>query len=105
MPMNPVKQEQVADHLAAALDAILAAAVLVVGLPDDIPDDALDAALGGDEGVQKARRSVQDALQNVSKLGVKGEPYLGLEADVNALAARCAEAGFRVGVRVGRGLR
>ena len=102
--MTIATQEQVAVHLAAALDALLAASVLVGGLPGDVPDDALDAALAGDEGVREARRGLQEALDGIKDLGVGTEPYLALEASVNALGARCAEAGFRVGLRVGRGL-
>ena len=104
MPMDSTTHEQVADHLAAALDSVLSAIVLVGGLPDDVPDDALDAGLATDEGVRDARESAQEALGRVKDLGVVGEPYFALEATVNALAARCAEAGFRLGARVGRSL-
>ena len=104
MPMSTTRQEQVADHLSAALDAILAAVVLVGDLPDDVPDAALDSALAGDEGVKEARTGLQEALCGVKALGVEGAPYFALEGAVNALAARCAEAGYRLGLRAGRGL-
>ena len=102
--MDSTTQEQVAEHLSAALDAVLAAVVLADGLTADVPDEALDSALASDEGVREARGSFQEALQAVKDLGVVGEPYLRLEAAVNALAAMTAEAGYRVGARVGRGL-
>ena len=103
-PIDSTTQEQVADHLASALDALLAASVLVGGFPGDVPDEALAAALVADEGVQEAREGVQEALRGVREVGVVGEPYLDLEGAVNALAARTAEAGYRVGARVGRAL-
>ena len=102
--MDSTTQEQVAEHLSAALDAVLAAVVLADGLTADVPDEALDSALASDEGVREARRGLQEVLDGIKDLGVGTEPYLALEASVNALGARCAEAGFRVGLRVGRGL-
>ena len=100
--MTTTTQEQVADLISNALDAVLAVVVLVGGLPADVPDDALDAALVADEGVRAARRGFQAALRGVRDVGVVGEPYLALEAACNAVSARCAEVGFRLGVRVGR---
>ena len=88
--------EKAFDHLNTAIHELLAAAVLVGGLPDDIPDDALDAALKTDPTVQEARKSVQDALQTLQSRGV-GEALFAWEEAVNALAARCAEVGYRIG--------
>ena len=105
MPANPTAHQQLADHLAVALDAVLAGSVLVGGIGDDIPDAALDSALAADKGVQGARESLQEALNGVRELGVGVDAYLALEATCNALCARCAEAGFRLGLHVGRGLR
>ena len=101
--MDSTTQEQVAEHLSAALDAVLAAVVLADGLTADVPDEALDAALAAEEGVQGARRGFQEALQAVRAGGVGPDAYLDLEAACNALAARSSEAGFRLGFRVGRG--
>ena len=103
--MDSAQHEQVADLLSNALDALLAASVLVGGLPTDVSDEALDAALVADEGVREARCSLQEALDGIKDLGVGTEVFLAVEAACNALAARCAEAGYRVGLRVGRGLR
>ena len=103
-PMDSTAHERVADHLFNALDSLLAASVLIGDFPTDVPDEALDAALAADEGVQEARRSHQAALRGVRDVGVGADAFLDLEATTNALAARTAEAGYRVGLRVGRGL-
>ena len=94
--MPTLSQEQTIAHLSTALHELLAATVLMGGLPDDVPDDALDAALKTDPTVMKARKSVQDALQRLRSRGV-GEALFAWEEAVNALAARCAEVGYRVG--------
>ena len=97
MSMDSIAQEQVALHLTAALDSVLAAAVFVGGVPEHVPDDALDAVLAADSAVQDARRGVQQVLQRLRESGQRVEAVLDLEAATNALAARCAEAGFRLG--------
>ena len=94
--------EKAVDHLSTALHELLAATVLMGGLPDDIPDDALDAALRIDPALQEARKGVQDALQTLQSSGMADSLFV-LEEAVNALAARCAEAGYRVG-RITRGI-
>ena len=103
MPMEPDQREQIAEHLGAALDALLAAVVLVDGGGEGItvPGNALDVALGSDPDVQDARAALREALRGLGDVVGVGV-IIDLESAVNAYAARCAEAGFNVGVRVGQ---
>ena len=100
--MPTTMQDQVTDHLHTALHEILAAIVMMGGLPDDPPDDALDAALQIEPAVQEARQRFQTALQDMRDT-VGKDGIFNMEEAVNALAARCAEAGYRVG-RITRGI-
>ena len=89
---------QLAEHLTTALDALLAALVVAGGVGQEhVPDDALDAALNAASAVQDARRGVQRVLQQLRDSGGVADALLDLEEATNALAARCAEAGFRLG--------
>jgi len=97
--------ELVQGHLKVALDELLAAAVLVGGLDETIPDEALDALLATDPTIRNARAAVQDALQAVALAAVGRDAILTLEEATNAFVARAAEAGFKLGARVGRGSR
>lgn len=94
--MPTPSQEQTIAHLSTALHELLAAIVLLGGLPTDIPDDALDAALKTDPAVQEARQRFQAALQDMRDT-VGKDGIFNLEEAANALAARCAETGVRVG--------
>ena len=94
--MPTPSQEQTIAHLSTAIHELLAAIVLMGGLPDDIPADALDAAIKIDPTVQEARQRFQTALQGMRDT-VGKDSILYLEEAANALAARCAEAGYRIG--------
>lgn len=98
---------RVREHLHAALDQLLAALVLSGGLSDHVPDDALDAVLASDPAVQDARRAVSLALSGLHPGQADGDPHqalLAVEAATNAYAARCADAAYRLGLRVGQGV-
>jgi len=96
--MDSTAQERVTEHLAIAIDAIIAARVLAGGLPGDIrADDALDTALGAEPSVKDARKGVQEALQAFQTQEGHQDAFLALEEATNALAARCAEVGYKVG--------
>lgn len=65
-------------------------------------DDHLDEALSSSHGVREARQRFQEALRTVERAGAGGDirqAILDLEEATNALAARCAETGLRVGLR------
>lgn len=93
--------QDVCSHLHAALDHLLAALVRAEGLPNvPLLDEALDAALAGDPALKEVRTRFQEALRSLQ--GAEGDDdrlrlILALEEAVNALGARCAEVGFRVG--------
>ena len=96
---------RVRDHLQAALDQILASLIISGGLPTEIPEDGLDAAVGNDPAVQDARLGLVTILNSVFDLGASDarQALLAIEAATNAYAARCAEAGYRLGLRVRSG--
>ena len=102
-------EDRLRDHLNMALEQLLAAFVISGGdLGDEVPDTALDAALHVDPSVGIARQGFHVALRAL------GEPeegehrrqaVLALEEAVNALVVQSVDAAYRVGLRVGRGLR
>jgi hypothetical protein len=96
---------RVRDHLYQAFDQLVAALALSGGIPEEIPDDALDAALGNDFAVQEARLGLISNLNRVIEMNTSDgrQAYIAIEAAANAYAARCAEAGYRLGLRVCRG--
>lgn len=86
------ENHRLAELLADALDQVAAAYMAAGGELETLPfGEALDVALKRDEAVQEAR-------QQLSQI----ELGLDLEEAVNALAARSAEAGLKLGLRVGR---
>lgn len=102
-------EEKIQEHLQAALENVLAALVLSGADPGgDVPTDAIDAALSTDPRVRIARQALDVAVRALDCQGVGDghrQAVLAVEEAVNALVARAADAGYRVGVRVGRGLR
>jgi hypothetical protein len=96
---------QVREHLQVALDQLLAALIVSGGLPEEIPDDAMDAGLAGNPAVQEARLGLISTLNRLidPSTGDGRQALLALEAGANAYAARCAEAGYRLGLLVCRG--
>jgi len=100
---------QIRDHLQVALDQLLAALIISGGdLGDDIPDTALDAALGVNPAVQTARQAFMEALRGIetSRTGDDRQgALLAVEAATNALVVQAVDAAYRVGLKVGRGMR
>lgn len=95
--MTPTDQREVAVHLREALDHLLAGLVLAEGLPNlNVPGEALDIALRAPPAFKEARERLQQALQGI----LDREVVLAVEEAANALAARAAEVGFRLGVHV-----
>ena len=101
--------DKLRDRLQAALENVLSALVLAgVDLRDETPADAIDAALSTDPSVQTARQALDVAVRALDGAEAGDghrQAVLAVEEAVNALVARAADAGYRVGVRVGRGLR
>ena len=101
--------DRVQQHLQTALDSILTVLVLNGGdLGDDIPPDALDAALSADPQVRSARQALDVAVRGLLEPGGgddRHQAVLGAEEATNALVARCGDAGYRLGLQVGRGQR
>jgi hypothetical protein len=97
--------ERMRDHLQAALDQVLAALVVSGGLPEEVPDNVLEAGLANDPAVQDARLGLVSILNRLIDTSTSEgrQALLAIEAAGNACAARCAEAGYRLGLRVGRG--
>ena len=102
--MDAHVQERVAERLSAALDAIVAALVLVGDLPIDVPDDALDAALSADPSVMDARVVLASLLDDLAGQGADAHTLIRIDEVAHAYAARSAEAGYRIGVRLRRAL-
>jgi len=95
--MTPADQQEVAVHLHEALDHLIAGLMLAEGLPNStVPGEALDVALRATPAFREARQGLQQALQGIHDHAV----VLAVEEAANALAARAAEVGFRLGVRV-----
>lgn len=96
--------ERVRAHLQTALDQVLAALILTGGVPGEVPDDALDAGVGNDPAAQKARLALISTLTQLVGVSTSDgrQALLAIEAAANAYAARCAEAGYQLGLRVGR---
>jgi hypothetical protein len=99
------RKRELTEHLDAAMGEILAALVLVGGLPVDlVPDTAIDTALAGSPTVQAARNAFLFALGaiNVEGDAVARQAYLRLEETGNALASASADTGWRVGLLAAR---
>ncbi|MBI2378012.1 MAG: hypothetical protein HYV07_28685 [Deltaproteobacteria bacterium] len=97
-----MSEEDLLEHLHQALDEILTVIVSLDGLPtDEVPDGALDVALRSDESFCEAQDAFRDALKPV--LALDERLGLNVEQVANALAARAAEVGFRLGTMVNRG--
>lgn len=100
------KQEVVRDHLEAALDNLLAALALSgANLAEDVPGEGLDTAMASDPAVRTALQTLDVALRAVESADDRHLALLNAEEAVNALVAAAADAAYRVGVRVGQGLR
>ena len=89
------------EHLDRALDAVLAVRVALGGPNIPVPDEALDEALQRDDAYQEARRRFSATFAVMSRrLGAEDEAsLLDFEGTVNALVARAAECGWRLGRR------
>ncbi len=88
-------------HLDRALDAVLAVRVALGASSLPVPDEALDEALQRDDAYQQARRrfSTSFAVLAGQHDAEEGPSLLDLESAVNALVARAAECGWRLGRR------
>jgi len=97
------KNTELKKHLDAALTEVMAARMLVGGLPIAQPDDALDAALRTSPTVRAARKAFQAAMAaiNVRDDAVARTAYLAIEEAADALAASTAAAGWRLGLLAG----
>lgn len=93
-------QHEVVLHMHEAVNHLLMVLVRLEGLPAGaVPDDAIDMALLSSVAYQEARQGFRAALLRVDDR----EVLLAVEEAVNALLARAAEVGYRVGVRARAG--
>ena len=96
-------------HLQVAFENVLAALVLSgADQGDDVPADAIDAALSTDPRVRIARQALDVALRGLDAPGAgddRRQAVLALEEAANALVVQSADTTYRLGLRVGRGLR
>ena len=93
------------ERLDSALNTLLAARVLVGGLPNvDIPHEGLGATVAADDGYQTARSRFSEAF--AALMDVLPDPgtrslALELEAAANTLAVKGSEVGWTLGVMAG----
>ena len=106
-PDAPASAEDVLAHLDEALDSLMAARVLVGGVPAmEVPAVALDEALAGDDAYQAARKRFRGAWESLAELVDGGETnpvMLTMEESVNAMAVAATDVGWRLGVTTQRG--
>ena len=98
-------EDRLREHLQGALDQLLVALALTGGsaLEAGVPTDAIDAALGADPAVGIARVTFLEALRSLGNSDARDDrrqAVLTLEEATNALVARSADVGYRLGLRV-----
>jgi hypothetical protein len=99
-------EQRVVAHLDRAIGELLATRVMLGGVADAaVPDDALDVALQSSPEVQDARRAFLAALATIDVSGdaVARQTYLRIEETANSVAAKCAVAGWRLGLLAATG--
>ena len=98
--------ERVVEHLDSALDALLAARVLLGMREVEVPVEALDAIMLRDSGHQVARRQFAEALERLLNLlpstGPARKQVLLMEETVNALVSEATVVVWRLGLMTRR---
>lgn len=94
-------EDALVEHLDRALDAVLAVRVALGGSNVPVPEEALDEALQRDDAYLEARRRFSTAFAVLAgqRDADEGPSLLDFESTVNALVARAAECGWRLGRR------